>query len=505
MGALPRLTSPILTLALCGAATAAIYVLRFTLPYGISSGIEAPLSHFGSISGGSAQAAAGLIATIAALFVLYAIAIRECHRLEGSRVARAIVYGGGAASALALLWMYPVFSLDVFYYMSADRIWSVFRENPFIVPPLQAAHDAFFPYTRWGHYPLPYGPLWPWLTAATGWFGGGQIAATRVAFKTLAILGYLICLPLVSWAAAGLGHQRRLASLCIFAWNPLVLIELAGGGHNDAVALVRAILAVGLWLRGATRSALLSLTLSLLVKATGIVLLPALAWSGLKRAAEQGQALRWLGTHVAPAVLLAVGAWAPFGLQAAAGQLREAGQYYQTITAVVAGLAPPSIDAFPVRALQAVLVPAFLAAYFSQRRSLATEGAPGLRSIWGITVFYFLVVTPFLSPWYMIWPTAYAAILAERRITILSMLLGFGGLASYVVPFVLRPALGLGPTAASALGLLLLSGPFLVGLAANEAGRRSFGFSGIPTFTRIWQPAPARVVERSRGPVQSEP
>ena len=41
-----------------------------------------------------------------------------------------LVCGFGAASAIVLLAMYPIFSLDIFYYMNADRIWSVYRENP---------------------------------------------------------------------------------------------------------------------------------------------------------------------------------------------------------------------------------------------------------------------------------------------------------------------------------------------------------------------------------------
>ncbi|MBI4213905.1 MAG: hypothetical protein HY534_06300 [Chloroflexi bacterium] len=471
-----RATSPVALLAFCGVASSATYLLAFTLPYGISEGLGKPLQHFGHISGGSPQATAGLISAIAGLFLLYLRAVRQCQLLEGSRTAWIIVYAGAAASALALLRMYPIFSLDIFYYMSADRIWSTYRENPFIVPPLQAAHDAFFPYNRWGHYVLPYGPLWPWLTAATSWFGGGVVEATLVAFKMFAILAFLVCLPLVAWTARALGHDRQLASLCIFAWNPLVLLEFAGGGHNDVVALVPVILALGLWLRGASAGALLSVTASLLVKATAIVLLPGLVWAGLRRAAQRGQLVRWTATHIIPTVCLVLVAWAPFGLNAVGSQLQESGQYYQSLTSLAAAAASTAStggDSLPVRAVQAVLGLTFALAYFSQRNALVTEGAPALRSIWGITIFYFLVVTPFLSAWYMIWPTLYAAILAERRTTVLSAILGLGALGTYVVQFVLRPAWGLGAAEGGAVGLLVIGGPFLLSLAAlNMSGRR---------------------------------
>src|SRR5207244_9668873 len=147
-------------------------------------GLIQPLQHFGTLSGPSWGATLGLILALAILFTLYLVAVRICERLDstlavvGRRLVFAIVYGSGLVCALVLLWMYPIFSSDVFYYMAADRIWSSFRENPFLVPPLQAAHDIFFPYTRWGHYTLPYGPILPWITAGPAALGGGGLVST---------------------------------------------------------------------------------------------------------------------------------------------------------------------------------------------------------------------------------------------------------------------------------------------------------------------------------------
>jgi alpha-1,6-mannosyltransferase len=460
---------PSAALVLCGAVSALIYLAAFTLPYGLAVGIEKPLQHFGHLSGPSVTGTASFIGAICLLLVLYLGALSLCHHLEGSRQALITLYLLGALCALVLIPMYPAFSLDVFYYMAADRIWTVFHENPFVVPPLQAAHDAFFPYTRWGHYPLPYGPLWPWITAGTSSFAHGELLPTLLSFKILGAIGYVACLPAVTWAARGLRQPHPLLSTATFALNPLVLIELAGVAHNEALALLPVALAVGFWARGAGASAALAVASSLLVKATAIVAVPALLLPNAQRAAEQRSLPRWVVTHVAPAIVLFGLAWLPFWQGGAiTGPLREAGQYYQSLSAVIAGAFPPARNPNLIRIVQVVLFLVFAAAYLSQRKTLAQEGRPALTAIWGLTVFYFLAVTPFLSAWYMLWPVLYAAILGERRVTQLTTLLCVGAFATYVMQFVVRPTLNLGGMETSAVGLALISAPFLIGLLVTS-------------------------------------
>lgn len=460
-------------LAGCGLASSIVYLYFFTRPYPVWTGIEKPLQHFGTLSGGSPAAVAQVAAAIGLLFAIYLLAIRLSGSVEGSRAGLLILFAGGALSALSLLFMYPIFSLDVFYYMDADRIWSVYRENPFIVPPLQAAHDPFFPYTRWGHYPLPYGPLWPWISAATSSFGVGEIQPTLLAFKGLGILCYLTCLPLVAWASAGLQPRRSVTSLCVFAWNPLVLLELAGGAHNDAVALVPLIAAVGLWLRGAGAGATLGLMLSILVKATAVLAAPGLLWASAHRAIQGGRFPAWAATHLVPALVLLIAAWLPFWPGFWRSQTQEAGQYYQSISSLAAPLLGATTNPLPMRVFQVALLLLFGFLYFTHRNTLSEEGRPALNALWTLTSTYFLVVTPFFSAWYMLWPTLYAAILAERRTTVLTTLLCLGAFSTYFVQFVIRPAFTLDASAANALGLLAVAGPVLLGLLVMQLASHS--------------------------------
>jgi hypothetical protein len=457
----------------------AIYAFGFAIPYTLDDGLQRPLTDFARLTGPSLGPTLALVASITALFVCYALALRLCIELEGSRRAALLVFGFAALAALSLLLMYPMFSLDIFYYMNADRIWSVYRENPFVVPPLQGAHDPFFPYNAWGHYPLPYGPLWPWITRATGFFGGGAVYPTLLAFKGLSVLGYLLCLPILAWALKAVRPERRLTGLCIFAWNPLVLLELAGGGHNDAVALVPAALALGLWARRRTVSTALAGTISFLVKATVSIALPALLWPSFRRAAGQKRIAGWALVHLAPALGLFVLTWLPFWTTTnATSFLREADQYHHSLTAVAMAALPAAWKVDAIRWLQAALLAIFAVYYLSQLSQLSIEGSPALRSVWRIMVLYMLVVSPFYSGWYMVWPTFVAGMLAERRVTTLTALLGIGSLATYVVQFVIRPLAvpSLSAAELNALGALAASGPFLGGWAfllwRQRVGRR---------------------------------
>lgn len=453
-------------LVLCGAASLAVYVFAFTIPYTLESGSGKPLLQFARITGPSVGPTIALILSVGALFVLYLVGIRLCLRLEKSRAAQLTVLSLGSLAALALLWMYPLFSLDVFYYMAADRIWSFYHENPFIVPPLQAAHDPFFPYTAWGHYPLPYGPLWPWISAATSAPGRGEVASTLVAFKALGVGSYLACLPIVAWAGAGLCPERRVTGLCIFAWNPLVLLESAGSAHNDAVAMIPAALGLGLWARRKSVATALSLTTSFLVKATVSVAAPALLWASFRSAAERRHLRWWVATHVGPAAALFVFAWLPFwGGGNAISFAREADQHYQSLTSLVIVAVPPDWKGAAARVVQVLLAIGFVLYYISQRHRLAEAGQPALGALWRIMIIYFLVVSPFFSPWYLVWPTLVAAMLADRRTTLLTALLCIGGLSTYLLQFVVRPLAGpgLGWAQFNLLALLVASGPFLLG------------------------------------------
>ncbi|MEW5977142.1 MAG: hypothetical protein AB1898_15205 [Acidobacteriota bacterium] len=64
------------------------------------------------------------------------------------------------------------------------------------------------------------------------------------------------------------------ARLIVYAWNPLVVVEIAGNGHNDPVAVALLLWAIVLMATTKTSGALLSLGCSVLSKAYPAVMIP---------------------------------------------------------------------------------------------------------------------------------------------------------------------------------------------------------------------------------------
>jgi hypothetical protein len=254
--------------------------------------------------------------------------------------------------------------------------------------------------------------------------------------------------------------------LAIFAWNPLVLLELVGNGHNDSIALVPAALALGFWARQASIAAAFGLAVSFLVKATVAVAIPGLLWASFARSRANRRVIAWLLTHGLPAVALFVLAWLPFWNGTTnMSFLREADQQYQSVTALLMAAVPQGWKAPALRGLQLALLAGFAAYYLSQLSTLATEGRPALRATWRVTVLYFAVVAPFYMGWYMVWPTLIAALAVERRMTALTVLLCIGSLSTHVIQFVLAPVArpALGSAGVNAMAIMAAFGPFLLG------------------------------------------
>jgi alpha-1,6-mannosyltransferase len=93
------------------------------------------------------------------------------------------------------------------------------------------------------------------------------IRVTMVAFEALAVWGLVLLL-----ATFGLPAQRAL----LYAWNPLVAWEFAGGGHVDAVMIAGVVFALLWYRRGQPAATGLALACATLAKLFPLILLPAL-------------------------------------------------------------------------------------------------------------------------------------------------------------------------------------------------------------------------------------
>jgi hypothetical protein len=213
-----------------------------------------------------------------------------------------LVIGLVAASVqLALFFMPALLSSDILDYASHGRVAAIHGANPYLFAPAAFPSDPFSTQGAWPDVVTVYGPLWTRIDVAiTGLLATGSEVQLAFAYKLVGFFSNLASLCLIWWIAGRWRAQRSVA-VAMWAWNPLVNIELVGSAHNEGVMTVlvlagfalltaasrRPARQAGLWL-----AALFCLALGALVKfvPAGIGAIVSLVW--LRRAPRTRVGLR---------------------------------------------------------------------------------------------------------------------------------------------------------------------------------------------------------------------
>jgi hypothetical protein len=193
-----------------------------------------------------AQLETGLIA----MSLAYGVALVALSRwsLDG-RFAATLVVGFSLVFHVTFLAMPGLYSTDIFSYVMYGRIAGVYAQNPYLSVPASFTDDPFlswvFPF--WQHTPTIYGPLWTDLSALLSSLAANLSELDQVlAYRFLIWTSALVNLGLV-WRLTGRAawmRGPRLACFALYAWNPIVLLELAGNAHNDALMVTLLLLSV---------------------------------------------------------------------------------------------------------------------------------------------------------------------------------------------------------------------------------------------------------------------
>ena len=149
------------------------------------------------------------------------------------------------------LFLLPgLFTTDIFSYVMYGHISGIYNLNPYLYPP------AFFPgnellgwiHPIWHNQPTVYGPLWTQIGTLIARLTTSLDLLDRVfAYKVLMNVVQVANLALVWWL---LGRtlpaqpRARLTAFTVFAWNPLMLFDVAGSAHNDALMVTLLLLGV---------------------------------------------------------------------------------------------------------------------------------------------------------------------------------------------------------------------------------------------------------------------
>ncbi|MGW2566058.1 polyprenol phosphomannose-dependent alpha 1,6 mannosyltransferase MptB [Streptomyces sp. NPDC001537] len=175
-----------------------------------------------------------------------------------------------AVWAAPLLLAPPLFSRDVYSYLAqgamVDAHMDVYAYGPaHLGGPLA---DEVAP--LWQHTGAPYGPVFLAVASALSGLTRGELPAGLVGMRLVALLGVALMAAALPRLARHSGADPA-AALWLGALNPLVLLHLVAGAHNDAIMLgllgVGLVAALGRWpVLGAVL-----VTLAALVKAPAVL------------------------------------------------------------------------------------------------------------------------------------------------------------------------------------------------------------------------------------------
>lgn len=342
---------------------------------------------------------------LAAIFACYLVALACVHALGTRRLWTAI-----ALAHLAALLAPPLFSADVFGYLSFARLGAVHGLDPYTHTAAAAPLDAVYRYVGWRNVSSPYGPLFTLLSYTVATF---SLAAGLWTLKALAAATSLATVAVVWRGAERLGHEP-LRAAALIGLNPVVLVFVVGGGHNDALTML--LLAIGIVAFSAGRDGAGAATLAATVgiKASAALALPFALIASRRRVAATAAAAAGLAAVAAVAVI-------GFGLHTRAflDTLRGQQQFVavHSIPSEVSRLLGLGRLASGVRAaFTAGFVIALVAALVHAWRN---------RDHWidayGWATLALLVGTAWLLPWYGVWLLLPAALSDGRRLRIAAL------------------------------------------------------------------------------------
>lgn len=349
-----------------------------------------------------------------------------------------------------LIFVPPMFSKDVYSYLAQSEI-AVRGLDPYAVGPAGALGvdhvlTRTVP-TIWRETPAPYGPLFVWLGEGIGRVVGDNIVAGVLLHRLLALCG----VALAVWALPRLARRcgvSAVSALWLGVANPLVILHLVAGIHNEALMLGLALTGMEVCLSALDRVGVLPSgragpwtpgTIALLVAGAAVISLSAaikipslltLGFVGVALARKLGGSLRDLvvsavalatiaGTVMVGVSLasgLGIGWTATLGtanavrswmslptlLGLAAGQggvLLGLGDHTTAVLSLTRPIAAAVAGFIVIRMLMAVLVD-----------RLDPVGALG------VSLGFVVLLFPVVQPWYLLWAVMPLAAWATRPV-----------------------------------------------------------------------------------------
>lgn len=341
--------------------------------------------------------------------------------LAGTATAQQVTVAG-VAWAAPLVLAPPLFTRDVYSYLAqgalALRGLDPYLVGPSKLPPGAVAANVHY---VWQTTPAPYGPLFIFIAKMINAATGDNLILGVIGMRLVLLSGFAALIFALPRLAQRLGGNPSVALWLVIA-NPLTVVHLVGGPHNDL--LMTGLLAMGTLLVLERRHAAgIALgTMAMAIKASAGVVLPFLVWiwvarlpgtrgTQLLRAGAgsvavfatmftgitlvSGVGLGWIPALDAPSLIVN---W--MSLPTAAGELAHA---------LVAPFG--NVSAHPFIVVSRVLGAAVFVAILIRQWWLArSDGPPQTISRASTALLWAALLAPATLPWYFSWALVLGAV-----------------------------------------------------------------------------------------------
>jgi hypothetical protein len=374
----------------------------------------------------------------------------------------------------------PLFSRDVFSYAAQGEM-TAHNISPYLYGPFTLGQGAN-PWTLpvdplWGNTPAPYGPFFLFIDSTIDKISLHHQLWTVVGLRLLEVIAVAMIGYGVIMLARGLGRDAGEAFV-LAAMNPLVLLTLIGGAHNDALMTGFLVIGLALAVQRHPVWALFFVSLATAIKAPAAIGLAFVAWNWVGR---DGVPLRRhvppleivkdrirpfaIGGVVAAAVLGVTTVMAGFGFGWVKNLLSNGTVRSWAAPATGAGMAITNIlhalgdHAVALASVLSVtrFIGVVIAVLFTLWLLWRSPERGWVRSL-GLALLLFVILGPVVQPWYLAWGLVVFAASYEGREHFWLLLLSITG------PFV-----GL-PGGRQLLAGLVHSNPLLIALALAILG-----------------------------------
>jgi len=406
----------------------------FTLNHATLKTLAATTLQFGSpwyfgtgpLHGGEGVIA-GVLAVYVGMFLMirgWVSLVRMTRRRPGMPVRSLVPIA--VAWMLPLLVVAPLFSHDAYSYVAQGEEMSR-GINPYLYPSsvLGVGGSSFPSYVDqlWTNSTSPYGPVFIGLAGLIVSVVHHSELAALVGFRLLAVVGVALLAVYTPRLARSYGRDPAKAFVLV-ALNPLILLHLVAGEHNDA--LMVGLLVAGLALARERHPVIgvVICTFAGLVKAPALlgVVYIGWDWAGVgvawrRRVRSTAAALVISGVTMV-AVTYAVGlGWGWVAALRNPGTVTSwmdpATGIGRLVATLVSGVGLGAHSSTIVDVTQGLGL--LLAALIAVRVLFRSDG--GLSGLWamGLTMLALVALGPVVQPWYFVWGIVLLAPIAERR------------------------------------------------------------------------------------------